>query len=68
MGIRRAYRKWRFKRNMRKMISFFLKLDKAMARRHPRWKRKQFWHDFVHSDEFRRGLRKAIPRLFLDDL
>ena len=67
MGLRRVYREWRFKQNMRRMIAFFESLDKAMARRHPRWKRKQFWNDFVHSEEFRKGLRKSIPKLFLGE-
>jgi len=68
MGIRRAWRVWRYKRKVRAFVDFFGILDTAISHNVPRWKRRQFWRDFWKSDEFRRAMKKKLPSLLLRGL
>jgi hypothetical protein len=66
--MRRAFRRWRFKRKVRGFVKFFAVLDRAISDNNPRWKRQQFWYDFQKSEEFRKAMRKKIPSILLKDL
>jgi hypothetical protein len=68
VGIKRAFRRWRFKRRVRGFVEFFVILDRAISGNNPRWKRRQFWHDFWTSEEFRKAMRKKLPSILLKDL
>jgi hypothetical protein len=68
MGLKLAFRRWRFKRKVREFVKFFAVLDQAISDNNPRWKRQQFWHDFWTSEEFRRAMRKKLPSILLKDL
>lgn len=53
---RRAWRRWRFRRNARRALILLARLDLFMkAWGWPEWKRKQFWHDFITSPRARAG-------------
>ena len=59
MNIKKAWRRWRLKRNTKKAIALLLRIDRSLADR-PRWQRRQFWRDFIRSPKTREIMYKNI--------
>jgi len=62
MGLIKLYQKWLFNRRVKKAVWLLKKIDKGM-KQHPRWKRKQFWKDFIKSPSFREVFYKKFPEV-----
>ena len=66
--MRKKYRQWILKRRLKQAIRLLSKIDKSMKELNwPRWKRKQFWRDFVTSPTFRSQFFSRIGAMYKKD-
>ncbi len=61
----KKFNKWRkkrkYQRTMNKAIFFFVRLDVAMKDNNwPRYKRRQFWRDFIKSPKARDSVLRQV--------
>jgi len=68
VGLRRAWRVWRFKRRVRAFVKFYAVLESAISKNVPRERRKQFWRDLSNSDTFRKDFMEKLPHFLFKDL
>ena len=61
--MKKAYRKWLFKRRCKKLEYFLLKIHYTTSS-WPRQKKKQFWRDFIKSEKFRKDCFEFFPEAF----
>jgi len=62
MNFKRKFRRWQFKRDMKKALVVMWRIDMFMRKDgFPSYQRKQFWRDFFKSPAMRQ-------RIFLDIL
>lgn len=51
MNLRARWLQWRLRRQARLMGRMMMIMNRVLLRAHwPKWKRDQFWHDFVYSE------------------
>lgn len=60
--MKNLFKKFLFMWNIRRAVKFIDRVDRALHH-HPRWKRKQFWRDFITSEEFRKECTKRFPEV-----
>jgi len=63
MSLLRIAKAWGFKQKMKIAFNACKELDRTYLRALPRWKRKQFWNDFVNRENFRNVTFANIPGL-----
>lgn len=65
MSILGKYREWKFRRDSRRVARLLKRINSVMILRGwPKWKRQQFWHNFIKHDSVRSQLFDAVGKEF----